>query len=118
MENEVSIKKELVMEVVENQLTTASDEIPEVKENYDRLIADGYSDGEARELIASVLVQELYIVMKEDCKFNRERYSAALNQLPELPVEYYKEGNGETPEIKDDVILMPNIPSETLKTGT
>ena len=74
-----------VMEILDNQLRENNP--PETKETYERLLAEGHSVAQARELIASVLGSEIYEVLKQRKPFNGERFVAALQQLPRLPWE-------------------------------
>ncbi|MDZ7290052.1 MAG: DUF1841 family protein [candidate division KSB1 bacterium] len=74
-----------LLEVVEKQLTHRDP--PEVKETYDRLLSEGFSDEESRRLIGAALVNEVYTIMKERQPFNHARYVAALHKLPKLPWE-------------------------------
>lgn len=74
-----------LLEVVEKQLNHRDP--PEVKETYDRLLSEGFSDEEARRLIGVALVNEVHAIMKERQPFNHARYAAALRQLPKLPWE-------------------------------
>ena len=58
-----AVLRATILEVVANQL--AALEPPETKQTYDRLVAQGYSDKQARELIAAVVSSELFSVLKE-----------------------------------------------------
>ena len=75
--------KAAIIEVVNNQLE--SNDPPETYETFDRLVADGYSIIEAKELIGNVVVAEVFEVMNEGKPFDPQRYVAALNMLPETP---------------------------------
>jgi Mg/Co/Ni transporter MgtE len=75
--------KNAVIKVVDNQLT--SNDPPETKQTFDRLIAEEFSTEEAKNLIGSVVVAEVFDVMTEERQFDMNRYIAALNRLPELP---------------------------------
>jgi hypothetical protein len=48
------------------------------------LIKEGFSREEAVELIGTVVVHELYNVLKQNENFDRKRFVAALRQLPKL----------------------------------
>lgn len=69
----------LIMQVVQNQLNDVN--TPYVRETYTRLLAAGHTDAEARSLIGSAAVCEIYDVMKENQPFDEERYRKALNVL-------------------------------------
>jgi len=45
----------------------------------------GISREEAVELIGTVVVNEIYNILKQNENFDRKRFVAALRQLPELP---------------------------------
>jgi hypothetical protein len=71
------------LEVVENQLR--DDEPPETRETLDRLIREGHTDPEARQLIAAVVLTEIVDVLKSNQPFDHARFVAALDRLPALP---------------------------------
>lgn len=71
-----------VMEVVENQLRDRDP--PETKETFDRLLAEGHDEEEARRLIACVVVSEIFWIMKKNEPFDAKRYAQALSRLPKL----------------------------------
>jgi hypothetical protein len=73
----------IIMEVLDNQLRDNSP--PETKETYERLLAEGHSVTQARELIATVIASEIFNVLKQKQLFNQERFIAALKRLPRLP---------------------------------
>ncbi len=77
--------RETILKIVDNQLQEES--LPEVKQTFERLIATGHSQKEAKRLIANVLIYEIFTVMKQKKEFNQPRYVAALQKLPELPDE-------------------------------
>ena len=72
-----------ILEVVENQL--AGNNPPETAQTLARLIAEGYSEEEAKKLIGCVVSAEMFDVMKSNQPFNHARFTAALNKLPKLP---------------------------------
>ena len=76
---------EAILEAVENQLRDLNP--PEAKETYERLIASGISDKEARRLIAVALSSEIYEALKSNENYNPGRYIAFLRKLPKLPWE-------------------------------
>jgi hypothetical protein len=73
------------MEVLDNQLRENNP--PETKETYERLLAEGHSVTQTRELIASVIASEIFEVLKQRTPFNQERFIAGLKRLPHLPWE-------------------------------
>jgi hypothetical protein len=72
-----------ILEVVANQLATL--EPPETKQTYDRLLAQGYSDEQARELLGAVVSNEIFSILKQQQPYDHERYVAALARLPQMP---------------------------------
>ena len=72
-----------ILEAVDNQLRDSNP--PEAKETYDRLIASGISDKEARRLIAVALSSEMFQMLKYKKNNSQERYIASLQKLPQLP---------------------------------
>ncbi len=75
--------KSAILEVVDNQLQT--NDPPETRQTFDRLISEGYSEEEAKELIGCVVTSEIFDVLKKKEPFNPERFAKALNGLPNLP---------------------------------
>jgi len=75
--------KAMIMEVVDNQLRAIDP--PETRSTLERLIAEGKSENEAKELIACVVTTEIFDIMKNNEEFDRQRYVDALNKLPQLP---------------------------------
>lgn len=75
--------KAAIIEVVNNQLE--SHDPPETYLTLERLMAEGYSIMEAKELIGNVVVAEVFEVMNEGKPFDPQRYVASLNKLPETP---------------------------------
>ena len=75
--------KATILEVVDNQLN--ANDPPETCSTLDRLIAEGHSEDNAKELIACVVTSEIFDVMKNKEEFSHQRYVDALNKLPQLP---------------------------------
>jgi hypothetical protein len=48
---------------------------------------EGISEDDAKSLIGSVVAVEIFEVLKRQELFNPERFTQALNRLPELPEE-------------------------------
>jgi len=74
--------KAIILEAVETQMR--ENDPPETKETYDRLIMEGYSDGEAKRLLGSVVAIEVFDILKKKEAFNMGKFVRALNKLPEL----------------------------------
>jgi len=78
-------RRRMILEVVENQIR--DNDPPETRQTLRRLIKEGFSREGAVELIAAVVVNEIYNVLKQEENFNRKRFVAALRQLPKLPYD-------------------------------
>jgi len=74
-----------IMEVVENQLR--SDDPPQTKQTFKRLIEAGHSEKEAKRLIGCVVSAEIFDVLKKQEPFNLDRFVKGLNKLPAMPWE-------------------------------
>jgi len=75
--------REVILEAVENQIR--KNDPLEAKLTLDRLIQSGLSREEALRLIAGVLANEMFEVMKSKSHFDNARYAANLARLPKLP---------------------------------
>jgi hypothetical protein len=75
--------REVILGAVENQIR--KNDPHETKETLDRLIQSGQSREEALRLIAGVLANEMFEVMKSKSHFDNARYVANLARLPNLP---------------------------------
>ena len=72
-----------IMEVVDTQLRDGDP--PETRQTFDRLVAAGYTPEGARQLLAHVVVHEIFAVMARGERYNQARFVAALHRLPTLP---------------------------------
>jgi hypothetical protein len=73
----------VIFEAVENQIR--KNDPPETKETLDRLMQSGQSREGALRLIAGVLANEMFEVMKSKRHYDNARYVANLARLPKLP---------------------------------
>jgi uncharacterized protein YecA (UPF0149 family) len=73
--------KATVLEIVDNQIKTNDPAI--VKETLDRLMGLGYSSEKSKEMIAAILLEEMYDMLKENQKYNEECYCKKLSMLPD-----------------------------------
>lgn len=80
-----TIVRTAILEVVENQLRDGTP--PETRQTLQRLVTEGYSEEEARRLIAVVVTSEIFNVLKHNQPYNEVRFIVALRQLPKLPDE-------------------------------
>jgi len=60
---------------------------PETRQTFERLIAAGYTPEGARQLLAHVVVREIFNVMRRGERYDQARFVAALHRLPTLPAE-------------------------------
>ncbi|RJP19380.1 MAG: hypothetical protein C4520_13095 [Candidatus Abyssobacteria bacterium SURF_5] len=72
-----------IMEVVENQLRDLDP--PETRQTYDRLLGEGLSEEEAKQLIGVAVATEIYYVMKDQRPFDLAKFTKPLSDLPKLP---------------------------------
>jgi hypothetical protein len=77
--------KAAILEVVDNQIS--DNDPPQTRQTYERLLASGLDDEEAKRLIGCVVVSEIFDILKKGETFNLERFVAALERLPKLPWE-------------------------------
>ena len=68
-----------ILEVVENQLR--DNKPPETRETFERLLRKGYSEEDAKKLIGTAVVFEVFNVLKEQEPYNEKRYIRALKEL-------------------------------------
>lgn len=69
-----------IIQVVETQIDT--NDPPETKQTYERLISEGFSEKISKELLGTVVITEVFGVMKDGKSFDIDRYVTALNKLP------------------------------------
>jgi len=75
--------RDQIFKIIKNQIT--SNDPPETKITYDRLISLGYSEFETKKLIGQCVAVEIFTVIKEQKPFNEARYIKNLKQLPREP---------------------------------
>lgn len=85
MDEDQKRRRKIILEVVENQIR--DNDPPETRQTLGRLMKEGFSREEAVELIAAVVVTEIYNVINQTETFDRKRFVAALRQLPKLPYD-------------------------------
>lgn len=71
--------KALLLEVVDNQMN--QNDPPITNETFKRLVNAGYSEKEAKEKIAAVVVEHIYDIMKGGTHFNEKKYAKDLKSL-------------------------------------
>ena len=72
-----------ILEAVEDQLRANNP--PETKQTLQRLMKEGHSMNEAKQLIGVVLFTEMVDMLNQNRFFDEARFVAALQQLPKLP---------------------------------
>ena len=71
--------KKIILNVVENQLR--ANDPPITKETLTRLKEAGYTNKQAKEKIAAVVVEYIYLAMHDNIPFNVENYTNDLKKL-------------------------------------
>ncbi len=71
------------LKVVDNQLK--ANDPPETKETFDRLVAQGISEEDAKLYIAQAVGVETFEILKYQRPFNLKRYVDNLKRLPRPP---------------------------------
>lgn len=71
--------RDAMLDTVLNQINT--NDPPEARATYDRLIDAGASNSQALQLMAGALRVEMNRMLTESTPFDNERYSAALKKL-------------------------------------
>lgn len=68
-----------ILEVVENQIRDNNP--PETKKTFERLLKNGYSEEDAKKLIGTAVVSEIFDILKKKEPHDEERYIRALKEL-------------------------------------
>jgi uncharacterized protein with ATP-grasp and redox domains len=68
-----------VLEAVDNQLRDGDP--PITTETYHRLQREGFSKSKAKEMLAAVLLEEIYETLKNNQPYDENRYTKNLNKL-------------------------------------
>ncbi len=69
-----------IMEVVENQIN--GNDPPETKQTFNRLITEGYTEKEAKNLIGIVVASEIFEILKQGRPYDQKKFVSSLNALP------------------------------------
>ena len=75
--------RKAVLEVIHTQIR--ENDPPEMKQALERLRDQGFAEEEVIKRIGYIVVSEVFSVLKENRPYDREKYIAALNDLPRLP---------------------------------
>ena len=77
------IAQKALLEVVDNQIR--DNDPPETRKTLERLMKEGFSEIEAKKLIACVISSELFGMLKNKKRHDPKKYIAKLESLPKLP---------------------------------
>jgi hypothetical protein len=69
----------LIIKSVESQIR--DNDPPVTKITFDRLMANGHDEAEAKEMIASVIAEEIYLMMTDNRKIDVEMFGSRLAEL-------------------------------------
>jgi hypothetical protein len=68
-----------ILEAVDNQLRDSDP--PIASKTYNRLLKEGYSEIQAKEMIGSALIVEIYETLKQNKPYDEARYTRNLKNL-------------------------------------
>jgi hypothetical protein len=77
--------RDTIFEVIDNQINI--NDPPETALTLERLVEEGYSDFQARQLIGQAVVIEVIDALKNKKPYNEQRYIRNLRNLPKEPQE-------------------------------
>ena len=77
--------KQIFSQTVDNQLE--KNDPPQTRETLERLIKEGYSEEDAKLIIAQCVASEMMKVISSHTPFNEARFVECLNRLPQSPAE-------------------------------
>lgn len=79
IEDDFNLHK-IVIQSVETQIR--DNDPPVTKATFKRLIAAGHDEASAKEMIASVIAEEIYLMLRENRTMNVESFASRLEMLP------------------------------------
>jgi hypothetical protein len=77
--NEDFYLHKIIIQSVEIQIR--DNDPPITKTTFERLLKNGHDEAVAKEMIASVVAEEVYLTMKDDRKMNLDDFSRRLSEL-------------------------------------
>jgi hypothetical protein len=83
-DDESRLSRAAIMEIIDTQIE--SNDPPETAATLDRLLEEGVSEKDARNLVAYVLATEIFDALNAQREFDRKHYVNLLKKLPALPV--------------------------------
>jgi len=69
----------IMLQTVEKQIS--DNDPPAAREAFERLVKNGHDEGTAKEMIASIIAEEIYVMMKNDQKMDLAHYTSRLAKL-------------------------------------
>ncbi|HNW27844.1 MAG TPA: hypothetical protein PKN50_05165 [Spirochaetota bacterium] len=69
----------IIMQSIEIQIR--DNDPPAIKSTFERLVANGHDEADAKEMIASVIAEEIYLKMKDNRTITEELIAAHLAEL-------------------------------------
>ena len=69
----------IIMQSIEIQIR--DNDPPAIKATFERLVANGHDEAEAKEMIASIIAEEIYLKMTNSRTINEEIIAAHLAEL-------------------------------------
>lgn len=69
----------LIIKSVETQIK--ENDPPATKETFERLVAAGNDEAAAKEKIASIIAEEIYLTMKDNRKISGDEFARKLSEL-------------------------------------
>ena len=77
--NEDFYLHKIIIQSVEIQIR--DNDPPITKTTFERLLKNGHDEAVAKEMIASVIAEEVYLTMKDDRKMNLDNFARRLSEL-------------------------------------
>jgi hypothetical protein len=69
----------LIIKSVEIQIS--ENDPPATKKTFNRLVANGHDEATAKEMIASLIAEEIYLMLKDNRKINADIFAERLAEL-------------------------------------
>lgn len=79
IEEDLNLHK-IMIQTVEKQIS--DNDPPAARQAFERLVKNGTDEETAKDMIASIIAEEIYVMMKNDKKINLENYIKRLEKLP------------------------------------
>jgi hypothetical protein len=78
IEDDFNLHK-IVIQSVETQIR--DNDPPVTKATFERLLKNGHDEASAKEMIASVIAEEIYLMLKENREMNVESFGSRMEEL-------------------------------------